>query len=96
MAKRLKRRCESGRDNRLVCCGFRRTDKAMLVEDMSKSECLFFPPRFDYRKFCVLYPFVTYLLTLPRSFSFLGVEVRMSPLGTSTTTWPIVTDSDDR
>jgi hypothetical protein len=49
----------------LLCCGFRRTGKAMLVEDMSRNKCFFF--RFEYHMFYVLYQFVTYLLTLPRN-----------------------------
>jgi hypothetical protein len=34
----------------------------MLVEDVSRNKCFF---RFEYHIFYVLYPFVTYLLTLP-------------------------------
>jgi hypothetical protein len=49
---------------RLLFCEFRRTGKAMgqVVEDMSRNKC-FSQVRISY----VLYPFVTYLLTLPRS-----------------------------
>jgi hypothetical protein len=42
------------------------TSVSMLVEDMSRNK--FFFSRFEYDMFCVLYPFVTYLLTLPRMF----------------------------
>jgi hypothetical protein len=54
---------------RLLCCLFRRIGKAMgqvlivLVGDMSRN--IFF--QFEYLIFYVLYPFVTYLLTLPRT-----------------------------
>jgi hypothetical protein len=37
---------------------------SMLVEDMSRNKCF---PRFEYHMFYVLYSFVTYLQTLPRS-----------------------------
>jgi hypothetical protein len=58
--------------NRLLFCGFRRNGKAMgrsvsiLAEDLSRNKCLSFS-RFKYRVFYVLYPFVTYLLALPRA-----------------------------
>jgi hypothetical protein len=54
-----------------LCCGFRRTGKAMgqsvlmSVEHISKIK--FFFLRYEYHVFYVLYPFVTYLLTLPRT-----------------------------
>jgi hypothetical protein len=53
---------------RLPCCRFRRTGKAMisvsvLAEDMSRNKCFF--PRSEYHMFHVLYPLVTYLLTVP-------------------------------
>jgi hypothetical protein len=70
--KVLKRRCGCGWDNvkRHLCCIFRRTGKAMgqvypcwwrICREMNVS------PRFEYPMFYVLYPFVTYLLTLPRT-----------------------------
>jgi hypothetical protein len=68
MTKRLKRRCGSGWDNgqKLLCCGFRRTGKAMGQEyECWWSICwkkVF--SRFEYHIFYVLYSFVTYLLTL--------------------------------
>jgi hypothetical protein len=72
MTKRLKRRCESGWDNRqiLICCVFRRTGKAMGQAyqcwwKICRGRNVF--PRFEYRMFYVLYPFVFYLLTLPRT-----------------------------
>jgi hypothetical protein len=40
---------------------------SMLVEDMSRNKCFFF--RFEYHMFYVLYPFVTYLLTVPHIFN---------------------------
>jgi hypothetical protein len=52
---------------RFLCCGFRRTDKAMgqmlsmFAEDMSRNTCFF--SRFEYHIFYGLHPFVTYLLT---------------------------------
>jgi hypothetical protein len=54
---------------RLLCCGFRRTGKAMgQVYQWWWRICrevnVF--PRFEYHMFHVLYPFVAYLLTLPR------------------------------
>jgi hypothetical protein len=45
----------------LLCCGFRRTGKAMLVEDMSRNKC-FSQVQISH----VLHPFETSLLTLPR------------------------------
>jgi hypothetical protein len=39
------------------------TSVSVLVEDMSRNKYF---PRFEYHMFYVLYPFVTYLLTLPR------------------------------
>jgi hypothetical protein len=56
---------------RRLCCGFRRTDKAMgqvyqcwwrICREISVY------PRLKYHVFYVLYPFVTYLLSLPSSF----------------------------
>jgi uncharacterized membrane protein len=40
----------------------------MLVEDMSRNK--YFLSSFEYHMFYVLYPFVTYLLTLPRLIYF--------------------------
>jgi hypothetical protein len=67
--------------NRIVCCRFRHTGKAM--EQMYQCwlricrEIIFF--RFEYHMFYVVYPFVTYLLTLPRtSFSPSVASVLMS------------------
>jgi hypothetical protein len=57
---------------RLICCGFRRTGKAMgqmyQCWWMIYQEINVFP-RFEYHMFYVLYPFVTYeyLLTLPHT-----------------------------
>jgi hypothetical protein len=54
---------------RLLCCGFRHTGKAMgqlyqcrwrICREINVSTGL------EYHMFYVLYPFVTYLLTLPR------------------------------
>jgi hypothetical protein len=64
MMKRLKRRCGSGR-------GFRRTAKAMgqvyqcWWRICREIDAFTPPPRFEYHMFYVLYPFVTYVLTLP-------------------------------
>jgi hypothetical protein len=56
---------------RLLCCGFRCTVKAMgqesvsmLVQDMSRNKCFFLGSNI---MFYVLYPFMTYLLTLPHN-----------------------------
>jgi hypothetical protein len=58
---------------RLLCCGFRRTGKAMgqFYQCWWRvyGEINVFFPRFQYHMFYVLYPFVTYLLTLPRIFN---------------------------
>jgi hypothetical protein len=54
---------------RLLCCGFRRTGKAMghmhqcWWRICPEINVFFF--RFEYHMFYVLYPFVTYLLTFP-------------------------------
>jgi hypothetical protein len=57
---------------RLPCCGFRRTGKAMGTTVISVGggyvEKKMFVSRFEYHIFYVLYPFVTYLVTLPRTF----------------------------
>jgi hypothetical protein len=56
---------------RLLCCGFRRTGKAMgQVYQCWWRICREIDvfSRFEYNMFYVLYPFVTYLLTLPRMF----------------------------
>jgi hypothetical protein len=56
-------------EKRLLCCGFRRTGKAMgQVYQCWWRICreIDVLPRFEYHMFYVLYPFVTYLLTLPR------------------------------
>jgi hypothetical protein len=55
---------------RFLCCGFRRTGKAMgQVYQCWWRICLEINvfSRFEYHMFYVLYPFVTYVLTLPRS-----------------------------
>jgi hypothetical protein len=56
---------------RLLCCGFRRTGKAMrqLYQCWWRicREINVFFSRVGYYMFYVLYPFVTYLLTLPRT-----------------------------
>jgi hypothetical protein len=72
MTKRLKRRCESGWNStqkRLLCCGFRRTGKAMKQVYQCRwrlcRETNVFPG-FEYHIFYVLCPFVAYLLTLAR------------------------------
>jgi hypothetical protein len=53
-----------------LCCRFRRTGKEMrqMYQCLWRicREMIFFFPRFEYHMFYVLYPFVTYLLTLPR------------------------------
>jgi hypothetical protein len=64
--------CRSGWDNSqntLLCCGFRRTGKAMgqvcqCWWRLCRETNFFF--RLEYHMSYVLYPFVTYLLTLPR------------------------------
>jgi hypothetical protein len=51
---------------RFLCCGFRRTGKAVgQVYQCWRRTCgeMNIFCRFEYRMFCVLYPFVTYLLT---------------------------------
>jgi hypothetical protein len=52
---------------RLLCCGFRRIAKAMGQVYQCWWICreIHGFPRFEYHMFYVLYPFVTYLLTLP-------------------------------
>jgi hypothetical protein len=72
MAKRLKRRCGNGLDNsqKTSLLGFRRAGKAMgQVYQCWWRICLekFFLT-FKYHMFYVLYQFVTYFLTLPRSY----------------------------
>jgi hypothetical protein len=53
--------------------------------------------RLKYHMFYVLYPFVTYLVTVPRTYTIFksscGGE-RLSPLGTSDTNWPTVPAPD--
>jgi hypothetical protein len=72
MTKRLKRKCEVAKTTvkRLLCCGLRRTGKAMgQVYQCWWRICRkinVFSPRFEYHTFYALYQFVTYLLTLPR------------------------------
>jgi hypothetical protein len=68
-------------DKRFLCCGFRRTGKAMgqvyrcwwrICRDINVLS------RFEYHMFYVLYPFVTYLLTLPRTLQLVSrVHVRL-------------------
>jgi hypothetical protein len=53
----------------LVCCGFRRTGKAIgqlyqCCWKICREINVFF--RLEYHSFDILYPFVTYLLTIPR------------------------------
>jgi hypothetical protein len=71
MTKRLKRRCGSGRENkRLLCCGFRGTHKAMKqVYQCWWRVCREINVIFQFRisNVFVLYSFVAYLLTLPRT-----------------------------
>jgi hypothetical protein len=71
MMKRLKWRCGSGQTTtvkRLLCCGFWHTGKA--IEQVYRCwwrirrEIDVFS-KFEYHMFYVLYPFVTYVLTLP-------------------------------
>jgi hypothetical protein len=73
MTKSLKRKCRSDWVNsqNLLWCGFRRTGKAIrkvyqcwLIIRMSRNKPFFF--RFEYLTLYVLYPFVTYLINLPR------------------------------
>jgi hypothetical protein len=67
----LERRCGSGRDNSkkkdLYAADFgaltKRWDKCINVGGGYVEKCFFH--RFEYRTFYVLYPFVTYILTLP-------------------------------
>jgi hypothetical protein len=73
MTKRLKRNCGSGWDRvkRLMCCRFPLTGKAMgqayqCWRRICREINIF--SRFEYHMFYVLYPFVTYLLTLHRKF----------------------------
>jgi hypothetical protein len=71
MAERLKRRCGSdwNKSQKLLRCGFRRIDKAMgQVYQFwwSKYREINVFPRFEYHMFYVLYPFVTFVMTLPR------------------------------
>jgi hypothetical protein len=59
---------------RLLCCGCRRTGKAMAQVyqcwwRICREINVF--PRFEYHTFYVLYPFVTYVLTLPRILRFI-------------------------
>jgi hypothetical protein len=57
---------------RLLCCGFRRTSKAMgQVYQWWWRICREINVRFrvECHMFYVLYPFVTYLLTLPRVYA---------------------------
>jgi hypothetical protein len=62
---------------KLLCCGFRRTDKAMgqvyrcwwrICREINVFS------RFESHMFYVLYPFVTYLLTFPRNFNIRSGE----------------------
>jgi hypothetical protein len=48
---------------KLLCCGFRRTDKAMGLMYQCREIKVF--STFEYHMFYVVCPFVTYLLTLP-------------------------------
>jgi hypothetical protein len=72
ITNRLKRSRGSGWDNSqsLLCCGFRRTGNATVQVYQCWwricGEIRTFS-RFEYHKFYVLYPLVTYLLTLPRN-----------------------------
>jgi hypothetical protein len=64
---------------RLLCCGFRRTGKAMgqmyrCMWRICREVHVFLT--FEYHMFYVLYPFVTYLLTLPRT-SFFPVGTKL-------------------
>jgi hypothetical protein len=54
---------------RLICCGFRLTDKAMgqLYESWGRvCQEINVVSSLEYHMFYVLYPFLAYLLTLPR------------------------------
>jgi hypothetical protein len=71
ITKRLKQRCKSGWDNSqkdFYAAGFdalvRRWDKCINVGGGYIEKCF---SRFAYHMFYVLYPFVTYLLTLPHT-----------------------------
>jgi hypothetical protein len=55
----------------LPCCYG--TSVSVLVEDMARNKC--FIPGFEFHMFYVLYPFVTYLLTLPRILTTMTVLV---------------------
>jgi hypothetical protein len=57
---------------RLLCCGFQRTDKATgevypCWQRICRDVNVF--SRFEYHVFYVLHPFVAYLLTLPRKYN---------------------------
>jgi hypothetical protein len=71
MTKRLKQRCRSGWDNSKKI-SVRRVSRhwwsdgtsiSVLVGNMSSDKCLL--STFEYHVFYVLYPFVSYLVTLP-------------------------------
>jgi hypothetical protein len=79
MTKRLKRRCGNGWDNSQTTSmlGFRRTGKGLREvyqcwwRSSQEINFLFFP-QVLVSAFYVLYPFVTYLLTLPRTKALSG------------------------
>jgi hypothetical protein len=77
ITKRLKRSCGSGWDNSqmLLCCGFQCTGKATgQVYQCWWRICgeINVFSRFEYHMFYVLYPFVTYSLTLPHIAPFIS------------------------
>jgi hypothetical protein len=61
---------------RLVCCGIRRTGKTwdvcINVGEGNVEKCPP-PPGSKYHTFYVLYPFATYLLTLPRNYGIMWI-----------------------
>jgi hypothetical protein len=88
MIRNQLQKCLRQQSKRLLCSGFRcadkRWDKGISVGGGCVEKTLFFS-RFEYHIFYVLYPFVIYSLTLPRSsvvgsyhglFNFLKVLTR--------------------
>jgi hypothetical protein len=59
-------------DKNFFAAGFKAAQNVwILLEYMSRNKC--FLSRFEYRTFYVLYPFVAYLLTLPRTISVIRI-----------------------
>jgi hypothetical protein len=71
---------------RLLCCGFRRTGKTMgqmyqCWWRIRREINVFFFYSFEYHMFYVSYPFVMYLLTLPRTKSLINLHSLIQPHG---------------